>query len=315
MDLESNTQQSNMQKWFSKQKYKFKQSRTLYVMFLLPAVYFIIFHYIPILGNVIAFQDYNVFDGFLHSEWVGFEHFKNFLSDPYFWKLVRNTVLINIYLLIFYFPMPIIFALLLNELRFALFKRFVQSVTYLPHFLSTVVVVGMLVNFLAMDGMLNRFIEAIGFQQIPFLSKADWFRTIYVGSEMWQRTGWGTILYLAALSSIDPSLYEAAKMDGANRWHRMIYITLPALIPVITILFLLTLGEILSVGFEKILLLYNGSTYETADVIQTYVYRRGLLNSDFSYAAAVGLFQSILAFIAVIVANQATKKINGNGLF
>jgi len=266
-------------------------------------------------GNVIAFQDYNVFGGFLHSEWVGFKHFQEFLSDPYFWKLTRNTVLLNVYLVIFYFPMPIIFALLLNELRMQGFKKLVQSITYLPHFLSTAVVVGMIVNFLMIDGMINRFIEYLGIEQINFLTNAQWFRTIYVTSDVWQRTGWGTIIYLAALTSIDPSLYEAATIDGAGRWKRILYVTLPGLAPVITILFLLTLGEFLSVGFEKVLLLYTGSTYETADVIQTYVYRRGLLDSDFSYAAAVGIFQSLLAFTLVVAANKIAKKVGETSLF
>lgn len=291
------------------------KSKQLYILFSLPALYFIIFHYFPMFGNVIAFQDYNVFEGFLHSKWVGFKHFQDFLSDPYFWKLVRNTLLLNFYLIIFYFPAPIIFALLLNELRVPFFKRFVQSITYLPHFLSTAVVVGMVVNFLAIDGMINRLIEVFGLSQIQFLTKAEWFRTVFVSMEIWHRTGWGTIIYLATLTSIDLTLYEAAKIDGAGRWKRMIYVTLPGIAPVIAILFLLNLGEILSVGFEKILLLYTGSTYETADVIQTYVYRRGLLQSDFSYAAAVGIFQSLVAFILVYSANKFSKKVSETSLF
>lgn len=296
-------------------KRNISKSRQLYVLFCLPALYFILFHYAPMFGNVIAFQNYNVFGGFLHSEWVGFKHFQDFLSDPYFWKLVRNTLLLNVYLLVFYFPAPIIFALLLNELRVQLFKRAVQSITYLPHFLSTAVVVGMIVNFLMVDGMINRLIEFIGFEQIHFLTKAQWFRTIYVASDMWQRTGWGTIIYLAALTAIDPSLYEAATIDGAGRWKRMLYVTLPGLAPVITILLLLNIGEFLSVGYEKVLLLYTGSTYETADVIQTYVYRRGLLQSDFSYASAVGIFQSALAFVLVLSANKIAKKVGETSLF
>lgn len=291
------------------------KSKQLYLLFFLPAVYFIIFHYSPMFGNLIAFQDYSVFGGFLHSKWVGLKHFEEFLSDPYFWKLVRNTVLLNVYHILFYFPAPIIFALLLNELRLQLFKRVVQSITYLPHFLSTAVVVGMIVNFLTIDGLVNRLIESIGFEQIKFLSKAEWFRSIYVSSEIWQRTGWGTIIYLASLTGIDPTLYEAATIDGAGRWKRMLHVTLPGITPVITILLLLSLGEILSVGFEKILLLYTGSTYETADVIQTYVYRRGLLQSDFSYAAAVGIFQSVLAFSLVFTANKIVKKVSETSLF
>lgn len=294
---------------------KLNKSKQLYLLFFLPAVYYVVFHYMPMFGNVIAFQDYNVFGGFLHSKWVGLKHFQEFLSDPYFWKLVRNTVLINVYLIIFYFPAPIIFALLLNELKLAFFKRVVQSIAYLPHFLSTAVVVGMVVNFLAIDGMMNRLIEFFGIHQIQFLTKAQWFRTVFVSMEIWHRTGWGTIIYLAALTGIDTTLYEAATIDGAGRLKRMWHVTLPGIAPVITVLFLLNLGEILTVGFEKVLLLYTGSTYETADVIQTYVYRRGLLESDFSYAAAVGIFQSVLAFALVMSANKISKKVSETSLF
>ncbi|MEF3302356.1 ABC transporter permease [Paenibacillus sp. GYB003] len=296
-------------------KKQLRRSKYLYAMFALPAAYFVLFHFIPIFGNVIAFQDYNVFSGFIKSPWVGFKHFKTFLYDPYFWKLVRNTLMLNLYGLVFNFPAPIVLALLLNELRANVFKRFVQSVAYLPHFLSTVVISGMIVNFLAIDGVLNRLVEWFGGRQLQFLIEPSWFRTIYTASDIWQQVGWGTIIYLAALTGIDPQLYEAARMDGANRWKQMLHVTLPSLFPVITILFLLTIGNFLSVGYEKILLLYNGSTYETADVIQTYVYRRGLLGSDLSFAAAVGVFQSVVAYILVVGANRFTKWLGGTSLW
>ncbi|WP_274649506.1 ABC transporter permease [Paenibacillus humicola] len=287
----------------------------LYAMFALPALYFIVFHYVPMFGNLIAFEDYNVVQGFFHSDWVGLKFFREFMTDPYFWKLVRNTLLLSVYTILFSFPAPVIFALLLNELRLSLFKRFVQSVTYLPHFLSTVVVAGMLVNFLSIDGLFNQLIQFFGGQKIQFLNEAGWFRTIYVGSEIWQGTGWGTIIYLAALTAIDPQLYEAARMDGAGRLRQMWSVTLPGMAPVIIILLLLNLGHIMSVGFEKILLLYTGSTYETADVIQTYVYRRGLLDADLSYATAVSIFQSVLAFVLVVLANQVARKVSDTSLW
>jgi len=294
---------------------RIKDSKYLYLMFFLPFLYFVIFKYGPMFGLLIAFKDYNVFEGVWGSKWVGFAHFKAFLSDEYFWKLVRNTVVINIYMLIFYFPAPIILALLLNEVRHSLFKKAVQSISYLPHFLSTVVVCGMIVNLLSSEGLVNRIIQFFGGERIPFLMLPEWFRTIYVSSEIWQRVGWGSIIYLAALTGIDPHLYEAAKMDGANRRQQAWYITLPGIAPVISILFLLTLGEIMSVGFEKILLLYNGSTYETADVISTYVYRRGLVGADFSYGAAVGMFQSVIALILIYLANRGARRMGAASLW
>jgi putative aldouronate transport system permease protein len=292
-----------------------KESKYLYALFTLPFIYFIVFKYGPMFGVLIAFKDYNVFEGVLQSEWVGFAHFKEFLYDEYFWKLIRNTFLINLYMLVFYFPLPIVLALLLNEVRRSVFKRFVQSVSYLPHFLSTVVLSGMIVNLLANQGLANHLIEALGGSRIPFLMLPEWFRTIYIASEIWQKVGWGSIIYLAALTGIDPHLYEAARMDGANRLKQAWHITLPGIAPVISILLLLTLGDIMSIGFEKILLLYTGSTYETADVISTYVYRRGLLGSDFSYGTAVGLFQSIIALILIYLANQGARKLGTTSLW
>lgn len=292
-----------------------KSSGYLYLIFLLPLVYFFIFKYGPMFGILVAFKDYNVFKGVFNSEWVGFKHFDEFITEPYFWKLVRNTLLLNMYTIIFYFPAPILLALLLNEIRFTGFKRVVQSISYLPHFLSTVVVTGMLVNFLATDGLINQIIASLGFNKIQFLMMPEWFRTIYISSDVWQKIGWGSIIYLAALSGVDPHLYEAAKMDGANRLKQVIHVTLPGISSVITILFLLTLGDLMSIGFEKILLLYTGPTYETADVISTFVYRRGLLGADFSFGAAVGLFQSVISFVLIVCANYAARKLNATSLW
>jgi putative aldouronate transport system permease protein len=284
-------------------------------MLLIPIVYFVIFEYGPMFGLVIAFKDYNVFQGVWKSEWVGFQYFEEFLLDSYFWKLVRNTVLLNVYMLLFFFPMPIMLALILNEVRRKLFKRFVQTISYLPHFLSTVVVCGILVNFLSHEGLINELVAFVGMDPIPFLMRPQWFRTIYVGSEIWQGIGWGSIIYLAALTSVDPHLYEASRMDGANRWHQIRHITLPGIAPVITIMFLLTLGNIMTVGFEKVLLLYTGPTYETADVLSTFIYRRGLIDSDFSYSTAVGFFQSIIVLLFITIANAISRKVSETSLW
>ncbi|NOU96222.1 ABC transporter permease subunit [Paenibacillus sp. LMG 31456] len=294
---------------------KFVRSIPLYVIFALPFIYFLIFHYAPMVGNLMAFQDYSIVRGFFDSPWVGFKYFKQFLFDSYFWQVVRNTLLINFYSLIFFFPSSIIFALLLNELRLKVFKRFIQTVTYVPHFLSTVVVAGMLVNFLSTDGLINNLIKWFGSEPRTFMALPEWFRTIFISSEIWQNMGWNSIIFLAALSSIDPQLYEASTVDGANRWNKMLHITLPGIANVVTIMLLLSLGKMMMVGFEKIILLYSGPTYDTADVIQTFIYRRGLIDSDFSFASAVGIFQSIIAFGMVISANMISKKISGTRLF
>jgi len=296
-------------------KKRIRKSNPLYLMLLLPILYFLVFHYAPMFGNLMAFENYSIVKGLFHSPWAGTKFFREFLSDPYFWQVVRNTLLMNFYSLIFYFPASILFALLLNELTHVFFKRFIQTVTYVPHFLSTVVVAGMLVNFLSTDGLINEMVKWFGGEPRTFLSLPQWFRTIFIGSDIWQGLGWNSIIYLAAIATIDPQQYEAATMDGASRLRKIMHITLPGISAVVTIMLLLTLGHALSVGFEKIILLYSGPTYKTADVIQTFIYRRGLIDSDFSFAAAVGIFQSVLAFVLVVSANQFSKKINGNRLF
>ncbi|WP_311764946.1 ABC transporter permease [Paenibacillus agricola] len=294
---------------------KLQKSKYLYAMFVLPFIYFMIFHYAPMVGNVMAFQEYSIMKGVFNSPWAGLKYFKQFLYEPYFWKVLRNTLMLNLYALLFYFPAPIIFAILVNELRSIAFKRTIQTVTYIPHFLSTVVVAGMIVNFISISGLINQIITYFGGEAQTFMALPEWFRTIYISSEIWQGMGWGSIIYLAALASIDPGLYEAATIDGANRWHKIRHITLPGIATVTTIMLLLTIGHMLSVGFEKIILLYSGPTYETADVLQTYVYRRGLIDADFSFAAAVGIFQSVISLILIVAANQAAKKIQGASLF
>lgn len=292
-----------------------RKNKLYYLMFAIPFFYFAIFDYIPMFGILIAFKDYNVFQGVFASEWVGLKYFQEFLSDPYFYKLVRNTLTIGLYHIVFSFPAPIILALLLNELKNQMFKRFVQTVSYLPHFLSTVVVVGMIVNFLAHDGLINHFLAVFGVEPRHFLMMPEWFRTIYISSEIWQGIGWGSIIYLAALTSIDPHLYEAATIDGANRWKQMLHVTLPGITSTIIILLLFNIGAVMAVSFEKVLLLSNGANFETSDVIATYVYRRGLISSDFSYATAVGLFNSVIAIVLLTIANTFSKKVSETSLW
>ena len=266
-------------------------------------------------GILISFQDYNVVKGISGSTWVGLKHFGKFLFDEYFWKLVRNTLLINVYGLLWGFPAPILLAILLNELKSEKFKKIIQNISYLPHFISTVVICGMLVNFLSSDGVINQIVRFFGGDSIQFLMYPQYFRTIYVASGVWQSVGWNSIIYLAALTSVDAEMYEAALIDGANRWHRIWYITLPSITPTISIMLILNLGRLMNLGHEKILLLYNGSTYETADVISTYVYRRGLLGNDFSYATAVNLIQAVVGVILVSVSNQVSKKVGETSLW
>jgi putative aldouronate transport system permease protein len=298
--------------------YMFRKHRALYLLMLPGILYYIIFKYMPMYGIIIAFQDYSIGKGILDSEFVGLNHFIEFLYvNPDSWKLIRNTVMLNVYDLLFHFPTPIILAILFHELKSKTFKRIVQSISYMPHFLSTVVIAGILVTFLSpQTGIINfLLVKVFGMESILFLGLPEWFRTIYVSSEIWQQIGWGTILYLAAIAGIDPTLYEAAKMDGANRFHQMRHITFVGMVPVMIILFVLTLGHFLETGFQKILLLYNSMNYETSDVINTFVYRRGILDADFSFATAVGLFQSAIGLILVVAANRVAKNYSETSLW
>ena len=269
-------------------------------------------------GVLIAFKDIKVFRGLgsiLSAPGVGFKYFELYLSDPYFWTLVRNTVVIQVLGLAVGFPAPIILALMLNEVRGVAFKRTIQSITYLPHFISLVVICGMIVNFVATDGVVNNFLAFLGFPRTSFLVRPGWFRPIYIGSDVWQHVGWGSIIYLAALTAVDPQLYEAAALDGAGRLRQLRHITWPGILPTVVILFILAMGRIMEVGYQKIILLYTGATYETADVIATYVYRRGLIQSDFSYATAVGLFTSVIGIVFVISANRISRSLGETSLW
>jgi putative aldouronate transport system permease protein len=281
---------------------------------LLPVlVYYLVFHYLPMYGAVIAFEDFNPVKGVFGSKWVGLQNFQDFFSSIYFARLIFHTVAINVLDIVFGFPAPIILALLINELRWNPFRRLVQTVTYLPHFISVIVVVGMLFDFLARDGLVNQLIA--GPQPIAFMQSAEWFRQLYVGSGIWQHVGWGSIVYLAAIATIDPQLYDAAKVDGADRFRQIRHITIPGILPTIVILLILRMGSMMTVGYEKIILMYNPLTYETADVISTYVFRRGILQADFSFSAAVGLFNSVINFVLLIGANRVSRRLTGSGLW
>lgn len=292
-----------------------KRCRYLYLLLLIPLIYYFCFHYMPLYGVLIAFKDYNIGKGVWGSPWVGGKWFGKFLTDPYFWKLVRNTLLLNIYGLLWGFPIPIILAIMLNEVSHARYKRLIQTVSYLPHFISTVVVCGMVVNFLSLDGVINQFVNALGLNKVQFLMDPKYFRTIFTASGIWQTCGWTSIIYLASLTSVDQEILEAAMIDGANRWQRIRNVTLPSITPTISIMLIMQLGKLMTLGYEKILLLYNGSTYETADIISTYVYRRGILNNDFSYATAVGLFQSVVGVLLLVISNKVSKKLSDTSLW
>ncbi|MDR1531737.1 MAG: ABC transporter permease subunit [Clostridiales bacterium] len=282
----------------------------LYAMLLLPIIYYVIFCYWPMYGLNIAFKK-----NIIKNEWVGLYNFIKFLSDPYFYKLLRNTLLLNVYSLAFSFPAPIALALMFNELKNLRFKRVIQSITYLPHFISTVVVCGMVVNFLSNDGFVNQVLASLGFERIQFLMQPGFFRPIYIISGIWQNVGWSSIIYLAAISGVDEELYEAATIDGAGRLRKVLSITLPCIAPTVSIMLIMAIGGIMSVGAEKVLLLYNGATYETADVISTFVYRRGMQGADYSYASAVGMFQSVVGLLFLYAANRFSAKISGSSLW
>ncbi|WP_082423109.1 ABC transporter permease [Paenibacillus dakarensis] len=293
-----------------------KRDKYLLILFLPCLLYYLLFKYAPIFGIVIAFKDYNLFQGIMASEWVGFKYFKQFFESKDFFPVIRNTFLLGFYKLLFGFPAPIILALLINEMRNAFFKRFVQTVSYLPHFISNVIVAGIVVMFLSPSGgIINEILAALGLEKITFMVEADWFRTIYVASDIWQHIGWGTIIYLAALASVDPQLYEASRIDGANRWKQTLHVTLPGIAPAIVIILILDIGKVLEIGFEKVFLLATPATYSIADIISTYVYRVGLTNANYSYATAIDLFTGLISFVFILSANWISRKISDNSLW
>jgi putative aldouronate transport system permease protein len=280
----------------------------LYVLLSPALIYFLIFKYYPMYGVQIAFKDFRAVDGILGSKWVGFKHFVNFFDSYYFWTLIKNTLGINLYALAL-FPISIIVALSLNELRDGRFKKIAQTITYAPHFISVVVFCGMIIAFLDPEtGIVNNFLKWLGFEPIRFMESPAWFKSIYVWSNEWQNLGWGAIIYLAALAGIDPQLHEAAKVDGATRLQRIWHINLPGIMPTIIILLILNMGNLMSIGFEKILLLQNDLNLDSSQVIQTYVYKAGLLHAQYSYSTAVGLFNSLVNFILLVTFNQLARR-------
>nr|WP_246627687.1 ABC transporter permease subunit [Paenibacillus solanacearum] len=296
-------------------KKDFLLNKYLYVMMLPVIAYYAIFQYGPMYGAMIAFKDYSPMKGILDSDWVGLKHFYDFFSSYYFWRILKNTVLISAYSLCFEFPMPIILAILINEVRNQAFKRFVQTVTYMPYFISLIVICGMIKDFTNSGGVINTLLTHFGGDGLALLQKPELFRPIYILSEIWQKIGWESIIYIAALMSIDQEQYEAARMDGASRWKQITNITLPGILPTIAIMFILRMGNLLNVGFEKIILLYNPGTYDTADVINSFVYRKGLLEFGWSYSTAVGIFNSVINLMLLILANRISRKVSESSLW
>ncbi|ULL18304.1 sugar ABC transporter permease [Paenibacillus sp. H1-7] len=292
------------------------RDKWLYFMLLPGVAYFIIFKYVPMYGIVMAFQDYKPYLGFMNSPWVGLKHFERFFSEPQFWMLFRNTVLLALYNLIFFFPLPIVLALMLNEIRLERFKRFIQTLVYVPHFVSWVVVVGIFYMLLTTEnGIVNELIFRLTGEKIAFLLEPEWFRTMIVTQSIWKEVGWGTIIFLAALSGVDMQLYEAARMDGAGRWRQLWHITLPAIRSTIVILLILRLGNFLDSGFEHIFLMLAPTNREVGEVFDTYVYVKGLTQAQYSYSAAVGLFKSAVGLVLVLGSNWLAKKFGQEGVY
>lgn len=293
-----------------------KKSRQLLIIFLPCAIFYLIFRYGPMFGLAMAFQDYGIFLGFTKSPWVGLKHFIHFFNSPDFLLLFKNTFLLGLYTLLWTFPFPIIFAILLNEVKNTFLKKSVQTISFLPSFLSIVIVSSMVIDFLSPNhGIINTILGAIGLEKHYFVADPKWFRTIYIASEVWSNLGYSAIIYLAAIAGIDPTLYEAAKVDGCSRLKAIWYITLPSILPTIATMFILKSGNIFRIGYEKILLLYTPTTYKVADVFSTYVYRKGLIESNYSYAAAVGLFESAVALILLLITNKVSKKLSEQSLW
>ncbi|MFE5317705.1 ABC transporter permease [Paenibacillus sp. NPDC056579] len=292
------------------------RDRWLYLILFPGILYFIIFKYVPMWGLVMAFQDYKPHLGFAGSPWVGLKHFERFFSEPQFWMLFRNTIILAVYNLVFFFPLPIVLALMLNEVRKEAFKRFAQTLLYLPHFVSWVVAVGIFyILFTTEGGIVNEMIARLGMEKIPFLLSEDWFRTMIISQSIWKEAGWGTIIFLAALSGVDLQLYEASRMDGAGRWRQLWHITLPAIRSTIVILFILRLGSFLDTGFEHIFLMLNSMNREVGEVFDTYVYLKGLTQAQYSYSAAVGMFKSLVGLVLVLGANWLAKKFGEEGVY
>lgn len=296
-------------------KKDWKRNRSLYMLLIPVILFYVLFHYKPMYGAIIAFQNYTPAAGITGSEWVGFENFIRFFTSPYFWRLIRNTLSLSLYGLVIGFPMPIILALMLNEVSHNRFKKTIQTITYLPHFISLVVVCGMIVNFTISTGLINDIIVFFGGDRSALLQRPELYRTIYIISDIWQGIGWGSIIYLSALAGVDTQLYEAAMIDGAGKWKQLFNVTLPSIAPIIIVMLILRIGSLMSLGYEKTILLYNPSTYETADIISSYIYRSGLLERNWSYSTAVGIFNSVINFGLLVLANWTSKRFSDTSLW
>ncbi len=296
--------------------YHMRRYWQLYALMVIPVLYYLIIRYIPMIGNIIAFRRYRAGSSILGDEWVGLHYIKQFIADDDFWRAFRNTLLLNFKYLIISFPLTLIFALLLNEVKNMHWKKFVQTVSYLPHFISMVIIAGMVREILSTSGPINSLIKSMGGSPISFISLPEWFTTIFVVSGIWQGIGWGSIMYLAAISGISPELYEAAEIDGAGKFQQCLHVTIPGILPTVSTLLVLNIGQLCGSGaFEKVFLLYSPTTYETADIIATYVYRLGIQSSMFSYATAIGLFQGLINLVLLMSANLVSKKLTGSALY
>ena len=296
-------------------KKDFIRYRYIYLMLLPVVIYYAVFCYGPMSKIVIAFQNFKPALGISGSKWVGMKYFIDFFTGPYAWRLIRNTLLLNILQIILAFPVPIILALLINEIQCRPYKKLVQTVSYMPHFISLVVMCSLLLTFSRSDGIFNDFLALFGVERSSLMANAKLFRPMYVLSGIWQEAGWGSIIYLATLSTIDPGLYEAATIDGASRFQRMLYVSFPGLVPIIIVQLIMRVGNILTMGFEKVFLLYNPLTYDTADIISTYIYRQGLELTNYSYGTAVGLFNSAVNLLILVLANRLSRKATGESLW
>lgn len=295
---------------------RLNRNKLMYLMILPGLIYFLIFKYLPMWGLVIAFQNYQPFLGIRGSEWVGFEHFERLFNEPTFWMLFRNTIMLFILNLVFYFPVPIILALMLNEVRVKFFQRTVQTLIYIPHFMSWAIIVSLTyVMFTTQGGLINEWLASMGFQKISFLTEEAWFRPLYVMQVIWREAGWGTIIYLAAIAAVDVQLYEAARMDGAGRFRQLWHVTLPAIRSTIIVLLILKVGDILELGFDHIFLMLNGANREVAEIFDTYVYTAGLRQGQFSYSAAVGFFKAAVGLVMIVFANKLAKRYGEEGIY
>ena len=298
-------------------KRDFRMNKGLYFLILPVVVYLIIFNYVPMAGIVLGFERFTPKNGVYMSEWVGLKHFVTFFSSVFFVRVLKNTLILSLYSIIFGFPAPILFALLLNELDNEYYKKVIQVVSYMPNFISTVVISGIIIDFVASDGVITDMLVKVGFlnEAKNLLSVPEYFRTIMVLTDLWQQVGFGSILFLAALTGIDQELYEAAVIDGANRWKQTIHVTIPGIMPTVVIMLIMRIGGLMNANQEKILLLYNPLIYETSDVIGTFVYRKGLLEADYGYSTAVGLFNSVVNVILLFIANGVSRKYSETSLF